>query len=150
MITKQTLCLRVTAFDHMVTVFTLTLLSQLSMYSVTSFGWFCLFCFKNLSILASDVLFISRLFYKLWYFKIFDQYSVFNVQCFDCFISHQKQQPALSSLITGNTSFIYKRLSSVISKGIRQPPALPCRLQHSTIGRLSLNLRVRDENGCVP
>ena len=31
-----------------------------------------------------------------------------------------------------------------------QPPALPCRLQHSTIGRLSLNLRVRDENGCVP
>ena len=33
---------------------------------------------------------------------------------------------------------------------IRQPPALPCRLQHSTIGRLSLNLRVRDENGCVP
>ena len=43
-----------------------TLLSQLSMYSVTSFGWFCLFCFKNLSILASDVLFISRLFYKLF------------------------------------------------------------------------------------
>ena len=32
----------------------------------------------------------------------------------------------------------------------RQPPALPCRLQHSTIGRLSLNLRVRDENGCFP
>ena len=34
--------------------------------------------------------------------------------------------------------------------GIRQPPALPRRLQRSTIGRLSLNLRVRDENGCVP
>ena len=33
---------------------------------------------------------------------------------------------------------------------IRQPPTLPCRLQHSTIGRLSLNHRVRDENGCVP
>ena len=33
---------------------------------------------------------------------------------------------------------------------IRQPPALPCRPQHSTIGRLSLYLRVRDENGCVP
>ena len=29
-------------------------------------------------------------------------------------------------------------------------PALPCRLQHSTIGRLGLNLRVRDENGCFP
>ena len=27
---------------------------------------------------------------------------------------------------------------------IRQPPALPCRFQQSTIGRLSLNRRVRD------
>ncbi len=33
---------------------------------------------------------------------------------------------------------------------IRQPPALPYRLQYSTIGRLSLNHRVRDENGCIP
>ena len=33
---------------------------------------------------------------------------------------------------------------------IWQPPALPCRLQHSTIGRLGLNRRVRDGNGCVP
>ena len=33
---------------------------------------------------------------------------------------------------------------------IRHPPALPCRLQHSTIGRLRLNRRVRDGNGCVP
>ena len=33
---------------------------------------------------------------------------------------------------------------------IWQPPALPRRLQRSTIGRLSLNHRVRDENGCVP
>ena len=30
------------------------------------------------------------------------------------------------------------------------PPALPCRLQHSTIGRSGLNHRVRDGNGCVP
>ena len=30
------------------------------------------------------------------------------------------------------------------------PPALPYRLQYSTIGRLSLNHRVRDGNGCVP
>ena len=35
-------------------------------------------------------------------------------------------------------------------KMIRQPPALPCRLQHSTIGRLGLNRRVRDGNGCFP
>ena len=31
-----------------------------------------------------------------------------------------------------------------------QPPALPCRLQHSTIGRLRLNHRVRDGYGCLP
>ena len=34
--------------------------------------------------------------------------------------------------------------------GIWQPPALPYRLQCSTIGRLGLNRRVRDGNGCVP
>ena len=33
---------------------------------------------------------------------------------------------------------------------IRHPPALPHRLQCSTIGRFRLNHRVRDENGCVP
>ena len=33
---------------------------------------------------------------------------------------------------------------------IWQPPTLPRRLQRSTIGRLRLNHRVRDGNGCVP
>ena len=33
---------------------------------------------------------------------------------------------------------------------IWRPPALPHRLQCSTIGRLGLNHRVRDGNGCVP
>ena len=33
---------------------------------------------------------------------------------------------------------------------IRQPPAFPYRLQYSIIGRLGLNHRVRDENGCFP
>ena len=33
---------------------------------------------------------------------------------------------------------------------IRQPPTFPYRRQHSIIGRLGLNHRVRDENGCVP
>ena len=42
-----------------------------------------------------------------------------------------------------------KKLASVIS-GSRQPPAFPCRLQHSIIGRLGLNHRVRDGNGCFP
>ena len=33
---------------------------------------------------------------------------------------------------------------------IWQPPAFPCRLQHSIIGRFSLNHRVRDVDGCFP
>ena len=32
----------------------------------------------------------------------------------------------------------------------RHPPTLPYRYQYSTIGRLRLNHRVRDGNGCVP
>ena len=35
-------------------------------------------------------------------------------------------------------------------KRIRQPPTLPHRHQCSTIGRLGLNHRVRDGNGCYP
>ena len=31
-----------------------------------------------------------------------------------------------------------------------QPPAFPCRLQHSILGRLRLNHRVRDGYGCFP
>ncbi len=40
--------------------------------------------------------------------------------------------------------------SWAISPYIWQPPALPCRLQHSTIGRFRLNHRVRDVYGCFP
>ena len=52
-------------------------------------------------------------------------------------------------------SFKYKRLfctriADKIFFIIRQPPALPCRLQHSTIGLLGLNHRVRDGYGCFP
>ena len=39
---------------------------------------------------------------------------------------------------------------SLFSFRIRQPPTLPHRLQCSTIGRLGLNHRVRDGNGCYP
>ena len=45
---------------------------------------------------------------------------------------------------------LYKTLSGLFSLKHWQPPALPCRLQQSTIGRLSLNRRVRDGNGCFP
>ena len=103
-------------------------------------------------------------------------YEVFKVHI-DCFISHQKTQTFLNSLTTGKSSVylnssslcngwytfrtsmfkrsvrlgLCKRLSHTsFSFLIRQPPALPCRLQHSTIGRSGLNHRVRDGNGCVP
>ena len=47
--------------------------------------------------------------------------------------------------------FYFHRLSSLsLFKGLRQPPAFPCRPQHSIIGRFSLNHRVRDGYGCVP
>ena len=38
----------------------------------------------------------------------------------------------------------------IILKFNRQPPAFPDRLQPSIIGRLGLNHRVRDGNGCDP
>ena len=38
----------------------------------------------------------------------------------------------------------------ILFKVIWQPPTFPRRLQRSIIGRISLNHRVRDENGCVP
>ena len=38
----------------------------------------------------------------------------------------------------------------IIRKIIRQPPAFPCRRQHSILGRIWLNHRVRDGNGCFP
>ena len=137
-----------TAFSHIVS-FSLSLcFLNFRCIALHHLVGFCLFqesldsCLGCLVYLA----FVLQTFDTLRFFL----YSVFNVQCFDCFISHQKPEISFHFLITGNTSSLYKRLSSVISKGIRQPPALPCRLQHSTIGRLSLNLRVRDENGCVP
>ena len=103
-------------------------------------------------------------------------YEVFKVHI-DCFISHQKTQILLNSLTTGKSSVYLNSFSRCngwytfctsmfrwsVRLGhhcdfrthhflllIRQPPALPCRLQHSTIGRLGLNHRVRDGNGCVP
>ena len=43
-----------------------------------------------------------------------------------------------------------KQVSLFFSFLVWRPPALPHRLQCSTIGRLGLNRRVRDGNGCFP
>ena len=52
--------------------------------------------------------------------------------------------------LTSRLSGVRSNQLSYKPLGIRQPPALPHRLQCSTIGRLGLNHRVRDGNGCVP
>ena len=59
-------------------------------------------------------------------------------------------------LLTVSSHNIKEIFSSILwretffSFTIWQPPTFPCRLQHSIIGRLRLNHRVRDENGCFP
>ena len=84
------------------------------------------------------------------------------------FISHIRRKVLFSSYITGKTSFKevrfisfnerLKKLNSICALRLDlinlfivwRPPALPHRLQCSTIGRLRLNRRVRDGNGCFP
>ena len=52
--------------------------------------------------------------------------------------------------LTYQCLFLYEQAPSLFFSLIRRPPALPHRLQCSTIGRLRLNRRVRDGNGCFP
>ena len=56
---------------------------------------------------------------------------------------------SLTCCLSAMSFFYNKTLSQVYFLLHWQPPALPCRLQQSTIGRLSLNRRVRDGNGCL-
>ena len=51
---------------------------------------------------------------------------------------------------TPSVSSAYAVRTSECFLCFRQPPALPYRLQYSTIGRLSLNDRVRDGYACFP
>ena len=52
--------------------------------------------------------------------------------------------------LTYRCLFLYEQVLHLFFSLIRRPPALPHRLQCSTIGRLGLNRRVRDGNGCFP
>ena len=82
-------------------------------------------------------------------------------------LSAIRRYKSLYPLITGKTSypnsasplmwvtpsmvpFYFIAFSPALFWGSRQPPAFPCRLQHSIIGRFSLNRRVRDGYGCFP
>ena len=87
-------------------------------------------------------------------FKILDlfQYAVFKVR-------YLPSAPIRSRSASGDGEIrtldpllarqVLSQLSYTPTK-IWHPPALPCRLQHSTIGRLRLNRRVRDGYGCFP
>ena len=75
-------------------------------------------------------------------------YAVFKVQCWLMFYQPFKKKISflLKSLVKPASILI--RISPVFLFLIWRPPALPHRLQCSTIGRLGLNRRVRDGNGC--
>ncbi len=65
--------------------------------------------------------------------------------CFPQAHRHQKSGLTFQCLF-----YLYQASSLLFSFLIWRPPALPHRLQCSTIGRLRLNRRVRDGNGCFP
>ena len=73
---------------------------------------------------------------------ILNLYAVFKVHSLTDFVSQQSSEPKGYEL--------YLLTKCIVFKKIRQPPAFPYRRQHSIIGRLSLNHRVRDGNGCDP
>ena len=102
-------------------------------YSVKIFQSFAFNITKNISWLTSQ--YILKL-----YYIIHMQFSKNKL------VGLNGLEPSTSRLSgVRSNQLSYKPISL-----IRQPPALPCRLQHSTIGRLSLNHRVRDVYGCYP
>ena len=56
----------------------------------------------------------------------------------------------ISTVLLFRLVCIYMKSFRLFYFWIRQPPTLPHRHQCSTIGRLGLNHRVRDGNGCFP
>ena len=127
------------------------------LFSVCNLRYLCLLLndfsfFLRIFRCASDVL---KLACSFLYKHLFLDISVCSFQCtifYSCWlflISHYM----LKFLLTSNhwsNQHLCKTFSWMISFLIRQPPALPCRLQHSTMGRLGLNHRVRDVDGCFP
>ena len=131
--------------------------------------------FKNLIISISYMQF-SR--YMVMYHS-FELCILFNWLNFYQSLENWNLILNFNSLITGKTSYhnstsllirlapisccssfacIYMNLPNICSGSAScssifiawRPPTLPHRLQWSTIGRLSLNHRVRDGNGCYP
>ena len=69
----------------------------------------------------------------------------------------QKQYPVSATLLVSDRPYHIRTFYFVLISDhpsdllkIRQPPIFPGRLQPSIVGRVSLNHRVRDGNGCDP
>ena len=77
-------------------------------------------------------------------------YAVFKVQSLNQAYSHKPMGLSGLEPPTSRLSGVRSNQLSYKPLGIRQPPAFPYRLQCRTIGRLRLNRRVRDGNGCFP
>ena len=76
-------------------------------------------------------------------------YAVFKVQYWLMFYQPSERKIAFSLRSLVKPASISSGFPVLLFL-IWRPPALPHRLQCSTIGRLGLNRRVRDGNGCVP
>ena len=81
---------------------------------------------------ASSACFINLLSFDLWFRSVF---SFQGASSFFIIISR--------CIFSSCTARYYLNI-------VRHPPVLPCRLQHSTFGRLWLNRRVRYGYGCFP
>ena len=90
---------------------------------------------------ASSWLLFSRMSSCLDFFLLLSLYSVFK-EHFQ--LSYSRPKPPVFSERLGRHTTLW------LSSFIRRPPILPCRLQHSTFGRLRLNRRVRYGYGCSP
>ena len=82
------------------------------------------------------------------YFRIYDSFSVCSFQgtihSTDCGLTDE------SVIYNKKLLSYYKSLIQRYFFYNWRPPTLPYRLQYSTLGRLGLNHRVRDGNGCYP
>ncbi len=100
--------------------------------------------YQSLNLDLLDVLLILKWLLILSYYMQFSRYKVILLM------------KSIKLLGLRRLELPTSRLSGVRSNQLSyrpliwQPPTLPCRLQHSTIGRLGLNHRVRDGNGCYP
>ena len=121
------------------------LLSFSTIHSVASLVLGSLFKTSYCLVTSFDVTPRMSWYYLLKDFILINSICSFQGTCLTDVISHSNTK---DSFVLGSLIKPFKR--NLFSFLIRQPPALPCRLQHSTIGRLSLNRRVRDGNGCFP